>query len=118
MKDNLIKDKSFEFALHIIEFYKELKEQQEYIISKQLLRSGTSIGANIQESTAAVSIKDFCHKLTISSKEARETRYRLQLLEKSTLVHSDKIITLLEELEDIINILTKIIKTTQEKYKI
>lgn len=118
MKDNIIKNKSFEFALHIIEFYKELKLQHEHILSKQILRSGTSIWANIQESTAAASTKDFCNKLIIASKEARETKYRLQLLQISTLVNSERILPLLDELENIINIITKIIKTTQEKYKI
>ncbi len=83
MKENLIQDKSFDFALLIIELYKVLTERKEYILSKQLLRSGTSIGANIEEAIAGQSQKDFLSKINISLKEARETRYWLRLLERS-----------------------------------
>ena len=79
-KENLIETKSFEFSLNIIALYKKLVEENEYVISKQILRSGTSIGANIQEASAAFSKKDFLYKMSISSKEARETKYWLQLL--------------------------------------
>jgi len=113
-KESLIETKSFEFSLNIIALYKKLVEENEYVISKQILRSGTSIGANIQEASAAFSKKDFLYKMSISSKEARETRYWLQLLDKSKLTNinvNNQII----QVQDIINILTKIIKTTQEK---
>ena len=113
-KDNIIKEKSFEFALKIIVLYKHLTEEKEFILSKQLLRSGTSIGANVEESTAAQSASDFIHKLSIASKEARETKYWLMLLQKSRLVDYDYSIYL-KEIEEIINILTSIIKTMQEK---
>ena len=115
-KDNIIREKSFEFALKIIALYKILTEEKEYILSKQLLRSGTSIGANIEESTAAQSESDFIHKLSISSKEARETRYWLLLLQKSDLVNHDYS-SYLNDIDEIINILTSIIKTMQEKNK-
>ncbi len=72
---NIIQNKSFEFALSIINLYKELQPKNEYVISKQLLRSATSVGANIEEATAAQTKKDFAHKMSISSKEARETRF-------------------------------------------
>lgn len=72
-KENLIVTKSFDFALAIIELYKQMIEQKEFVLSKQLLRSGTSIGANIQEATAAISKEDFTAKMSIASKEARET---------------------------------------------
>ncbi len=85
MKDNLIQTKSFDFALKIIDFYKILKSEKEFVLSKQLLRAGTSIGANINEAEAAQSKEDFIHKMSIASKEARETRYWLQLLQKSKL---------------------------------
>ena len=88
-------------------------EQKEYVLSKQLLRSGTSIGANVQEATAAISKKDFTAKMSISSKEARETKYWLRLLEKSNLT-TIPMNNYLIEIEHILNIITKIIKTSQE----
>ncbi len=90
-----------------------LIENREYVLSKQLLRSGTSIGANVEEAIAAQSRKDFISKMAIASKEARETRYWLRLLSKSKLVEMDYSLYL-ESCEHIINILTKIVKTTQE----
>ena len=113
-KESIIEIKSFEFALEIIKLYKELKKENEYVISKQVLRSGTSIGANVQEASAAFSKKDFAHKMSISSKEARETRYWLQLLDKSDLTNID-VKYELNQIEEIINILTKIVKTTQSR---
>lgn len=110
-KDNLIQKKSFDFALSIIRLFKELSKQREFIISKQLLRSATSIGANVEEAIAAQSKKDFIHKMSIASKEARETRYWLKLLDGSHLVELD-FRGYLTEIEQIIAILTKIIKTT------
>ena len=113
-KENIIKEKSFAFALKIIELYKVLREEKEYTLSNQLLRSGTSIGANVEESTAAQSASDFIHKLSIASKEARETKYWLMLLQQSRLVDYDYSIYL-KEIDEIINILTSIIKTLQKK---
>ena len=113
-KDNIILDKSFDFALSIIELYKKMTEQREYVLSKQILRSGTSIGANIEEATAAISKKDFAYKMSISSKEARETRYWLKLIDKSDLVKID-VKNYLNSIEQIINILTAIVKTSQSK---
>jgi four helix bundle protein len=110
-KDNLIKKKSFEFALLIIDLYKKLTKQSEFIISKQLLRSATSIGANVEEAIGAQSRKDFIHKLSISLKEARETRYWLLLLDEGKLTSED-CLQYTEKANEIIAILTKIIKTT------
>jgi len=112
MKKSIIKDKSFDFALLIIQLYKEMKSQDEYILSKQLLRSGTSIGANVNESLAAESKADFIHKMSIASKEARETLYWLELLDISQLAtidyseYKDKCI-------EIVKILTSIVKTSK-----
>ena len=89
MKDNNIEAKSFKFSLEIIELYKALNEEKEYILSKQLLRSGTSIGANIVEAEAAQSKADFISKMSIASKEARETEYWLMLLQESGLTKHD-----------------------------
>ncbi len=80
-KENIILERSFDFALLIIELYKQLIAEKEFVLSKQLLRSGTSIGANVEEATAAISKRDFAYKMSISSKEARETRYWLRLLD-------------------------------------
>jgi len=113
-KENVILDKSFDFALSIIELYKLMIEQKEYVLSKQILRSGTSIGANVEEATAAISKKDFTAKMSISSKEARETRYWLRLLDRSKIVNLD-FKKYLVEIENIVNILTAIVKTSQGK---
>ena len=116
MKENIIKDKSFKFSLQIIQLYKELQSNKEYVLSKQLLRSGTSIGANVSESEAAITKKDFIHKLSISSKEARESLYWLELLEQSRLVDLDYSIYI-KDVKELIRILTSIIKTSQASLK-
>ena len=88
MAKSIIQTKSFMFALQIIALYKVLQGQREFVISRQLLRSGTSIGANVEEASAAQSRADFLSKMSIASKEARETRYWLLLLEESlSLIH-------------------------------
>lgn len=111
--DNIIVSKTFDLSLKIISLYMLLKKENEYIISKQLLRSGTSIGANVEEAIAAQSKKDFINKMSIASKEARETKYWLRLLDKSELT-TISIESYLIEIEHVINIITKIIKTSQE----
>ncbi len=116
MSKNIVQEKSFEFSLTIIKLYKQMVYQNEYILSKQILRSGTSIGANIEEATAGISKKDFIAKMSISSKEARETRYWLKLIDKSDLVNID-VSEELKQVEDLINILTSIVKTSQQNIK-
>ena len=111
-KDNVILNKSFELALDIIELYKILKSKNEFVLSKQLLRSGTSIGANIEEANAAQTKKDFATKMSIASKEARETRYWLRLLNKSKLVEYDYK-NYLNKIDELIRIITAIVKTAQ-----
>jgi len=114
MKDNLILQKSYDFSLRIIKLYKFLCEnKKEYVLSKQLLRAGTSIGANVNEAQAGMSRKDFVAKMSIASKEARETRYWLDLLVDSGYISKtdNKVKNLFEEIESIISILTKIVKT-------
>lgn len=91
----------------IIEAYKKLVKSNEFILSRQLLRSGTSIGANVNEATAAMSKKEFIAKMSIASKEARETKYWLLLLEKGSLVNID-CTELLKESDSIINILLQL----------
>jgi four helix bundle protein len=95
--------------------YKAIIEQKEFILSKQFLRSATSIGANIEEATAGVSRKDFINKLAIASKEARETHYWLRLLEP---YHKEINFTAIKsDCEELIKILTSIIRTSQENIK-
>ena len=113
MKENIIVTKTFDFALSVVNLFVQLKKENEFIISKQILRSATSIGANVEEAIAAQSRKDFIHKMSIASKEARETKYWLRLLEKSNLT-SISMTNYLIEIEHILNIITKIIKTSQE----
>jgi len=89
VKENIIADKTFKFALRIIDVYKELvNSKKEYVLSKQLLRAGTSIGANVNEAIEAQSKADFIHKLSIALKEARETEYWIKLLISSDYLNS------------------------------
>tara|TARA_E500000331_G_C17000513_1_gene601801 strand:- start:8 stop:361 length:354 start_codon:yes stop_codon:yes gene_type:complete len=111
-RENIVRDKSFEFALLIIDLYKKMLLEKEYVLSKQLLRSGTSIGANIEEATAAISRKDFIAKMSISAKEARETLYWLKLIQKSEIVKTD-VSEIIKRSEELIRILTSIVKTSQ-----
>lgn len=116
---NITSHKSFEFALLIIETYKYLKEEKkEFILSKQLLRSGTSIGANIYEAFSAESKHDFVHKLSISLKEARETEYWLKLLQESQYMTCDRFDCCVKELEEIIKLLKSSILTTKQRYNL
>jgi four helix bundle protein len=110
--ENPIAERSFAFALQIVEVYKVLSSEREYVLSKQLLRSGTSIGANVAEATAAISRRDFAAKMFIASKEARETKYWLMLLEQGELAQID-LSAPLNEVNHLINILTAIVKTAQ-----
>lgn len=112
MKESLIKEKSYKFALEIIGLYKFLVKENEYVISKQLLKSGTSIGANIEEALAGQSRADFLSKMSIASKEARETNYWLRLLRDSETIKKKHIENLLIESENLIRMLTSIVKTT------
>jgi len=115
VKDNPVKDKSFQFALEIISLYKYLTTQKnEYVLSKQLLRSGTSIGANIEEALSSQSKKEFIEKLNISLKEARETSYWLRLLNASGYIQKNDLI---EKSEELSKILTSIIISTKENIK-
>jgi four helix bundle protein len=113
MKKTDILDKSFKFSLEIIKLYNKLRKEKEFIISKQLLRSATSIGANVHEASAAFSRRDFAHKMSLASKEARETEYWLKILNQGQLVDLELEEYMLE-IKSIINITTAIVKTTQK----
>ncbi|MEZ4906557.1 MAG: four helix bundle protein [Saprospiraceae bacterium] len=112
--NNIIQEKSFDFAVKIVELYKYLVyEKKEYVLSKQILRSGTSIGANVEEAIGGQSNKDFVHKISIAYKEARETHYWIRLLIKTRFI--DEKIKLIDDLEEILRILGSIQKTLKEK---
>lgn len=112
MKDNIIIDKTKEFSLSCIRLYKELQKEKEYVLSSQLLRSATSIGANVREADGGQSKKDFYAKMCIAYKEARETAYCLELLEDSEITGLD-ISVQKDQCEEILRILTKIKLTTE-----
>lgn len=110
--DNVIVDKSKAFALRIIKLYKHLcNEQNEYVISKQVLRSGTSIGANVKEAIRGQSKPDFYSKLNIALKEASETEYWLELLYESDYISKDAFDSIYADCQEIIKILVSITKT-------
>ncbi len=112
-KQNLIVDKSFGYALSLIELYKFLiNEKKEYVLSKQVLMSGTSVGANVREASVSQSKKEFIAKMNISLKEIHETEYWLQLLLKSKYINEAQ--ALQKETDELIRILTSIIKTSNE----
>jgi len=108
--ENLIIKKSYDFALRIINVYKYLLNKKEFVLSKQLLRSGTSIGANVTEAQEAISKKDFKNKMSIALKEAVEGRYWIKLLRDSEYLTQKQAKSLLDNLEEIIKILSKIVK--------
>jgi len=106
---NLIQEKSFDFAVRIVNVYKYLSfEQKEFVLSKQLLKSGTSIGANVEEAIGAQSKAEFLTKLSISNKEARETNYWIRLLNKTNYLNDIESATLLSEIETLKRIIAKI----------
>ena len=114
MKNNIIKEKSFSFALEIIAISKFLQdEKKEFVLSKQLLRSGTSIGANVREAEFAQSKADFVHKLSIALKEANETDYWLDLLFKSDYIKGIHFHNTKDQITEQIKLLVSIIKTTK-----
>ena len=115
-KESVTHTKSKLFAIRIIRFYKYLtEEKKEFIISKQLMRSGTSIGANIRESYFAQSQADFVHKLNIALKEADETAYWLELLVESNMIEEHMFNSLYIDVKEIIALLVASIKTAKEK---
>ncbi|MBQ6250382.1 four helix bundle protein [Ruminococcus sp.] len=112
MRDNLIVDKSKSFALRIIKLYKYLvSEKKEYILSKQILRCGTSIGANVKEAIRGQSKADFYSKMNIALKEASETEYWLELLHESDYIESVHFQSIYSDCQELLKILMSITKT-------
>jgi four helix bundle protein len=114
MRENNIRQKTFTFAVRIVNLYKYLKdERKEYVISKQILRSGTSVGANYREADNAESKKDFIHKLAISQKEADETLFWLELLKETDYIEEDIFNSMHNDCTEILKIIKTIIINTK-----
>jgi four helix bundle protein len=115
-KDNVIKTKSYLFAVRIVNLYKFLtEEKKEFVMSKQLLRSGTSIGANVREAEQAESKADFIHKLSIALKEANETEYWLDLLQETKFLNNSEYIGIQIDIKELLKLLTSIIKASKQR---
>ena len=115
MKENVLLEKSFAFAVRVVKAYKYLcDEKKEFVLSKQFLRSGTSIGANVEESVGAQSKADFVHKLGIAYKEARETAYWIKPLNTSEYFGDAQAKSLLKDAEELLRIIGKIQITNKE----
>ncbi len=113
---NPVLNKSYAFALRIVKLCLKIqKEQKEFVLSKQLLRSGTSIGANIEEAIGGQSEKDFLHKVSIANKETRESHYWIRLLGDSDLITKTQKVELLEDIEELLRIIGSIQKTMKSK---
>ena len=118
MKDNILYSKSMAFAIRCVNLYKYLTtEKKEFILSKQLLRSGTSIGANIRESRNAQSSADFISKMSIALKEADETQYWFELLFHTDYFTEEEYISINTDVDELISMLTSVIKTSKNRIK-
>ena len=118
MKKNIVKEKSFNFSIRIVNLYKMLvSKKKEYVLSKQLLRSGTSVGAMIREAEHAETPKDFIHKMAIAQKEINETIYWLELLNKTNYLEIQEFESIYTDAVEIIKLITSILKTMKQKIK-
>ena len=118
MKENLIVSKTYSFAVSVVKFCFEMKDNKhEYVISHQLLKSGTSVGANVEEAQGAISKAEFIAKVQISLKEAKETKYWLRLIKDAEVYKSDQLEQLLKDCSEIIIIITSILKSSKENKK-
>lgn len=115
-ENNVIQEKSFAFAVNVVMLYKHLTEQKrEFVLSKQLLRSGTSIGANVEEAIGGQSRKDFGAKINVAYKEARETHYCLRLLKASGYLSDEESKAIMSECDQTLRILAAITKTVYKE---
>ena len=114
MKDeNVIKDKSMAFAVRIVRLCKYLSEQKEFVMSKQILRSGTSIGANVHEAVYGQSKRDFTAKMSIALKEAAETEYWLELLHKTEYLQTEAYESIVADCKELCKLLTAIVRNSK-----
>jgi four helix bundle protein len=113
-KESIVREKAFSFAIRIVKLYQFLStEKKEFVLSKQIVRSGTSIGANIEEADGAISKKEFSNKISIAYKEARETSYWLRLLEATSFIEKPLFESLASDCEELCKLLFAIIRTTR-----
>lgn len=117
MSENTVKKKSFDFAIRIMELQKQLIANKEFIVSRQVVRSGTAIGALIREAEHAESKADFIHKMSIALKEANETHYWLELLYKSDYIEEKLFQSLIKDAEEVLKMLISIVKTSKLNLK-
>jgi four helix bundle protein len=116
MGESIVKNKSFHFAVSVVNLYKLIQsERKEFVMSKQLLRSGTSIGANVREAINAQSSADFVHKLAIAQKECDETIYWLELLKETGFINESEFNSMNNEATKLLKIIRSIILTTKQK---
>ena len=115
MKENLIQQKTYDFALKIINTSKQMQLNKEFVLSRQLLKSGTSIGANVEEAIGGQSRKDFLSKISIAYKEARETKFWLRLLRDSNSMDTAHSEELIYQVDEILRIIGSIQRTTKTK---
>jgi len=116
VKENILKDRSYKFALRIVKLFQFLSvERKEYVLSKQILRSGTSVGANIEEAYQGESKSDFIHKLAIANKEAFETHYWLRLLRDSIILETNMAESFMADCDEIQRMLVAAIKTAKSR---
>lgn len=116
MKENIVKNKSFEFAIRIVKLYQFLcNEQKEFVLSKQLLRSGTSVGAMVREAEHGETKKDFIHKMAVAQKEINETLYWLELLHQTDYLTQEQFDSIYNDATEIIKLTTSILKTSKQK---
>ena len=117
MKENIIKEKSFAFAIRIVKLYQYLQDsKKEFVLYKQLLRSGTSVGAMVREAEHSESTNDFVHKLSIAQKEINEVLYWLELLFATEYINKTEYESINNDAIEIIKIITRILKTTKKKH--
>jgi four helix bundle protein len=115
MKPNPVREKSYAFALEIVRLCRELTAAREYVLARQTLRAGTSIGANVAEAIAGQSRRDFIAKMSIASKEARETHYWLSLLRDAGVVRRERCEDVLRRCDELVRILTAIVKSASTR---
>jgi four helix bundle protein len=118
MKENLIQQKTYDFALKIINTSKQMQLNKEFVLSRQLLKSGTSIGANVEEAIGGQSRKDFLSKISIAYKEARETKFWLRLLRDSNSMDTRHSEELIYQVDEILRIIGSIQRTTKNKLSV
>jgi four helix bundle protein len=116
-EESIVQQKAFAFAIRIVKLYQFLTKKREFVLSKQILRSGTSIGANLEEAQGSQTRKDFRSKMTLVYKEARETRYWILLLKESRILTNRETGSILKDCEELLKIIGSILKTLNNSLK-